>query len=153
MSEPVRDETALNAADLFFQGKKLKEIESTLDISKATLWRYLSSPEVKERLEKRRQDSVLLHHQDAIDYCDELQRRAEEAVCTDAKRIQMLLQIFRMKCDLLGMFPKEPSIEINTGSQHYEPVPITFTVVPRKELSPPAPRQLNAAPDEPEGQR
>jgi hypothetical protein len=145
--EPVRDTIALRAADLFFEGKKLSEIEETLQVSRTTLWRYLCNPEVQEHLRQRRDNSILLHHESALDYCDELQRRAEQAVCTDVKRVQLLLQIFRQRCDLLGLVPRESAVVID--DRPVVPANITFTVVGRRNYDLPNKLKLElpAAPD------
>jgi hypothetical protein len=151
MNEPTRDANVALVAVKLREGKTKRQICEEMDITRQTLAVYIKEHLASE-LKAITQEELQLHLRVELERCDELEERAETGIMKEEKRVQLLLQIARHRCDLLGLFPKE-GITVNTGNQYYAPVPITFTVVPRKELSPHAPRQLNAAPDKPEGER
>ena len=153
MNEPTRDANIASMLALIKQGQSKRQICAALEISTDTFEDYQKEylTDAVGRLTAEEGDFLLRKE---LKRCDELEERAETGIMKEEKRVQLLLQIATHRCKLLGLFPQQPLINLNTGDQQlYAPVPITFTVVPRKELSPLAPRQLNAAPDKPEGAR
>jgi hypothetical protein len=159
----VRGETTNIAANVAIVAVKLREGKTKQQILAETGWcrqtlaKYIKA-HLADELKAVTQGELQLHLRIELERCDDLEDRIEAGTMTDAKRIQLLLSVVKHRCELLGLFPKEPLVQINTEPKYQRPniniiitddagekrsVPFDdFRKMPLKEHR----KQLNAAP-------
>jgi hypothetical protein len=120
MSESIATNVALVAVKLR-EGKTKQQILAETGWCRQTLAKYIKA-HLGDELKAITQEELQLHLRIELERCDDLEDRIETGTMTDAKRIQLLLSVVKHRCELLGLFPKEPLVQITTEKKYQRPV-------------------------------
>jgi hypothetical protein len=123
----LKDGTTNIAANVAIVAVKLREGKTKQQILAETGWcrqtlaKYIRA-HLADELKAVTQEELQLHLRIELERCDDLEDRIETGTMTDAKRVQLLLAVVKHRCELLGLFPKEPLVLLNSGKTLPRPV-------------------------------
>jgi hypothetical protein len=127
------------ALNLRAQGYSYEQISLHTKRPMNTIYRWVS--EAMDRLIKEPAEQVLRLE---LGRLDDLQSTCyQSAHHGDLGAIHMMLRIQDQRCRLLGLYPKEPTVNLNMVGEP-QPLQVTF-VVPSPKAEPPAPLDVSPA--------
>jgi hypothetical protein len=103
------------------EGKTKQQILAETGWCRQTLSKYMKA-HLADELKAITQEELQLHLRIELERCDDLEDRIETGTMTDAKRVQLLLSVVKHRCELLGLFPKEPLVQIVQEKKLQRPV-------------------------------